>query len=434
MNFRSILALLGKLKFDCNGNALLIMALGLPALVGGAGYAVDTAQWYLWKRELQHSVDQAALGGAWAIVKSGEFDTYKMRAVQEFDGNQAVTESFTGKPEITLADYAGGTQNSVVVAAQATKRLPFSSFLTGRAATISVHAQATFKEGSAYAACIISLAKTGVGTAIGGNADVRARCGLAAMSCDEGAITIDGSAQVLTDSIVACGTVDAPPANEDVVTEGVRSLEDLYADLTTPDNPAPQKYECKKFGSGQDKTNLATLSPGTYSGGIVAKCATSLSPGIYVIDGGELDLAANYNVSGNGVMFVLKNGARMKMGGEGNGNSINLTPMQSSDFMGTPYADNADRYAGMLVFEDKNNNPPNPGHQFNGNSNSLIEGMMYLPAGDITINGTANVASQCLMISAHRINIRGGAFLETLCPTDDSINVGNALDSVKLIA
>lgn len=42
---------------DCkSGNALMIVGIGMPAMIGGAGYAVDTAQWYIWKRELQHAV------------------------------------------------------------------------------------------------------------------------------------------------------------------------------------------------------------------------------------------------------------------------------------------------------------------------------------------------------------------------------------------
>ena len=51
-----------------SGNATLMTALGLPALLGATGYGVDTAQWYMWQRELQHSVDQAAIGGAWVLA------------------------------------------------------------------------------------------------------------------------------------------------------------------------------------------------------------------------------------------------------------------------------------------------------------------------------------------------------------------------------
>ena len=41
-----------------SGNATMMTAFGLPALLGAAGYGVDTAQMYMWHRELQHSVDQ----------------------------------------------------------------------------------------------------------------------------------------------------------------------------------------------------------------------------------------------------------------------------------------------------------------------------------------------------------------------------------------
>jgi hypothetical protein len=94
----------------------------------------------------------------------------------------------------------------------------------------------------------------------------------------------------------------------------------------------------------------------------------------------------------------------------------------------------ADRYAGMLVFEDRNNNAGSPGHKFAGNANSVIEGVIYLPDGNVTVIGTANVRSECLQISAYRINIAGGADLETFCPTEDSIKVGSGNNTIKLVA
>ena len=51
-----------------SGNATLIVALGAPVLIGGAGLGVDLAQWYMWKGELQFAVDQAGVAGAWAMV------------------------------------------------------------------------------------------------------------------------------------------------------------------------------------------------------------------------------------------------------------------------------------------------------------------------------------------------------------------------------
>jgi hypothetical protein len=412
----------------------MIVAFGMPALIGAAGLSVDITQWYVWKRELQHSVDQAAIGAAWALANPDASANYRTRAQQEFDANQAITKGFSTTPSITLASFAGGTNNSVIVIASASKRLPFSGFLTGNAANVTVRSQASFAAGKKFNACLVATANNGTGLDIGGNADVKAQCGLAALSCDADAVEIDGSATVQTGSIATCGTADVPDANKSVVTEHVHGLSDAYAGLTTPDNPVPQTAKCQTSGTGQNKTTLATLSAGTYKGGITVKCKTVLTSGIYVIDGGTLDLSANYDVTGTNVMFVLKNGAQIKFGGEGNNNKIVLSPMESSDFLGTPYAAQADQYAGMLVFEDKNNNPGNPGHLLNGNSLSMIEGLMYLPSGDMTVVGTANVASQCLQISAYRIHIKGNASLETLCPADQSTSAGTSGATVRLVA
>ena len=414
------------------GNAALLVALGAPMLIGGAGLAVDTAQWYLWKRELQHSVDQSAISAAWALADTESAAFYKLRAEQEFEDNLSITRSFAkledGSPK--LADYASGTANSVIVSAQATKSLPFSSLVMKGGVKIRVLAQASFEEGFQHNACLVALSKDKGVLDIGGNATVKAQCGLAALSCEDGAIEIGGSATVTTDSIATCGTVAHSDGSLDgVISEGVQGLEDIYKHLSPPDNKTARSYSC----TGKGKSASANLQPGTYKG-LVIQCTTTLSSGIYVIDGGELDLAANYNVVGNNVMFVLKNGAKIKFGGSGNGNSINLTPMVASDFVGTPYEAQADDLEGILVFEHRDNNPPNPGHILNGNSNSIIEGLIYLPSGTMTVLGTADVASQCLQISANKLKISGNAKLETLCPPEKTSSVGKSVAQVRLVA
>lgn len=131
-------------------------------------------------------------------------------------------------------------------------------------------------------------------------------------------------------------------------------------------------------------------------------------------------------------MFVLKGGATVKLGGNGNGNSINLTPMAASDFIGTDYEDQADLLSDILIFEHRDNNPSGD-HIMNGNSNSLIEGLIYLPDGNLRVNGTADVSAQCLQISANTIDIRGNATLETLCPTNETTSVGNSTPDVRLV-
>lgn len=178
---------------------------------------------------------------------------------------------------MTLADYAGGTDNSVVVTAAASKKLPFSSFLTGKATTVRATAQASFEEGGQYNACLISLRETGVGTAIGGSSVVKAQCGIAALSCDDPAVQIDGSATEETNSIAACGKIDADGL-EDVSNEDVQGLEDIHADLEAPTDDTDREYKC----TGKGKNKQASLLPGTYDS-LVVKCTTRLSRGIFEV-------------------------------------------------------------------------------------------------------------------------------------------------------
>lgn len=272
-----------RLRKNTHGNAMIMVAAGAPLLIGGAGFAVDTAQWYMWEREMQHAVDQAAYAGAWARANDESANDYETRARQEYSANMDKVANFDSSPSVTIADFGDGTDNSVVVVSTATRSLPFTSFFLDSQVTIRVSAQATFAEGANYNACLVSLAEEGTGTDIGGTSIVSARCGLAALSCSEDAITIDNNATVETDSIAACGTIDIGDNEEleGVLHEGVDGLVDIYSHIEPPTNDTPRSYSCT--GRGQNKQ--ASPVPGTYSS-IVTACDTVFAPGIYVIDGG----------------------------------------------------------------------------------------------------------------------------------------------------
>lgn len=172
-----------RLSRSTSGNATLLVALGMPALIGGTGFAVDTAQWYMWKREMQFAADQAAVAAAWARAVEATEDTYETRAIQEFNANVQQTGDFVSVPEVALANYAGGVQNSVAVTVTATKRLPFSSFLTGEGVTVRAYAQAKFEDGTTYTSCLVAVDEEADGAiTIGGSTVLTAECGLAALS------------------------------------------------------------------------------------------------------------------------------------------------------------------------------------------------------------------------------------------------------------
>jgi Flp pilus assembly protein TadG len=438
---------LAELRRCKSGNAVMLTALGLPVLLGATGYGVDTAQYYMYQRELQHAVDQAAIGGAWALVYDEDAD-YEARALTEYDQNQSSLSEEDGNdaaPDVSLADFGEGTDNSVLVSVTITRDLTFTSLLLNRPATITARAQAAFEEGGSYKACLITISDENTTTfSVGGSATVIANCGLAALSCGGAidpatglpngppAIVIDGSATVETEQISTCGTADVPPENEGDVKEGLGSMTDAYSaiPIPEPDDSTPNRtYECNK---GKDKT--AAPQPGVY-GSIVAKCKTTFASGIYFIDGGTLDLSTNDPVVGINVMFVLRNGATVKLGGEGGTGNLTLTPMEAAHFLGTSYADDADALSGMLIIEDKTGVDEPVDHQINGNATVSIEGVVYLPNGNMKINGTSDsVADLCFQISAWTLEVKGNAYLKTLCETDETTEVGGEVPNVRLIA
>ena len=110
--FRSLMR---RLRRRIGGNAAMLVAVGMPALIGGSGLAVDVSQWYIWKRELQFAVDQAAVAGAWARADAATQSTYSTRAGQEYTNNLQLTKAFASNPNISLVNYNGGSGNAVQV-------------------------------------------------------------------------------------------------------------------------------------------------------------------------------------------------------------------------------------------------------------------------------------------------------------------------------
>ena len=515
----------------CNsGNATLIVALGMPALIGSAGLGVDMAQWYMWKRELQFAADQGAIAGAWAMTDNDTEADYDELAVLELNANLAATKDFADEPTVQLANYAGGVLNSVTVTVSATKELPFTSFLTGESATVSAFAQASFAAGATFTSCLIATDVDDEGAiTIGGNAVLTASCGLAALSTDDLSIDVTGNPDIEAGWIISAGGVDEwlKDNTDDVILEYQDGLYDPFADLDPPEPEESQvarTYSCTDqaditvadvttrtivdysywkgrntssatawdfAGALADSDNEETLydqivPPGTVAGyfpgtpgtqwtllggngnnkeyqkkvttvhvtyadvditegqqagdvvpgtyeNIHVGCATNFAPGVYIIDGGGLKITGQYEVTGAGVMFVLKNGAWIDIAG---GADVSLTAMLVSELMNVGLsAQEANDLSGMLVFEDRESEGSDK-TKINGNSVTTLNGTFYFPVSQVDFAGTAKVSSQCLMIAANRIKITGTTNMTTFCPegvSEDDV-VASIGSTVRLVA
>ncbi|WP_195908575.1 TadE/TadG family type IV pilus assembly protein [Novosphingobium sp. Gsoil 351] len=292
--------LMTSLRRNISGNVLILFAAGAPVFIGGAGLAVDTAQWYMWKREMQYAVDQAAMAGAWSRVGGTTGNEYKTRAQQELTANLQVVD-FQGTPSITLANYAGQTNNSVLVTLSATRELPFSKLLTGSGTTISVSAQAAFEKSQAFTACLIAVDPSTSGAIrFRGNAYLVARCGVAALSNSDTAIIKSGNGAFNVGYLVAAGQIDDALAGTftdphtglpytNVAFEGQTGLVDPFGELSPPNNPTPRTYACgstTSYTAGYTNTTLiedwtytATGANGPWAGPSKAQVSSATQTG-----------------------------------------------------------------------------------------------------------------------------------------------------------
>lgn len=273
----TIRRVLSDLRHNKSGNAMLLVALGMPVLIGTSGLAVDSAQYYMWKRDLQYAVDQAALAGAWARTTTATQSTYSARALQEYNANIQNTADFDGNgPTTALVNYNGGTQNAVRVTASATKRLPFTNIVTGRSVTVTVSATAAATQAgqsitttttyNTLTACMIALNPTAYGAfTIGGNATGSVGCGGAALSTDpSAAIRENGNPDATFGQLVAGGGIEYSLLNNvggdplKLKSNTVGMVDPLGTLATPTGNGITRAYSCPAVTAGTPTIYTAT--------------------------------------------------------------------------------------------------------------------------------------------------------------------------------
>ncbi|MCB2076708.1 MAG: hypothetical protein KDE55_03310 [Novosphingobium sp.] len=131
-------------------------------------------------------------------------------------------------------------------------------------------------------------------------------------------------------------------------------------------------------------------------------------------------------------MFVLKNGAGIKINGNAD---INISAMSQNELIAAGLsAEQAAKLEGMLIFEDRGSSG-NSGNKINGTADTYLNGTIYLPKSGIEFLGTAYVTSRCLMIAAKTIQIGGTADMSSFCPAGMQHNteVSRSSRNVKLV-
>lgn len=412
---------ISKLRRNIRGNVLVVTAIGAASTVGAAGLGVDTVQWFLAKRQLQQAADSGALSGAMSLYR-GNSITIPVEEAVDLNFPDAVTSERIVSPPAVGA-YAGDT-GAVEVVVTVDRPLPFSGIFIDSTPVIRSRAVATAV--ATGEPCVIATATSGIGIKVFGTADVDLDCPIASNSPDGISVDLVGSSFLDTNMIMSVGGVSYSstniPSDAAVVSYGL-PVEDPLASkgLTPPTNPTGCTYNNERVQPGQ----TALLLPGRYCNGLRIQGTARLSGGVYIIDGGTLAITASAIVElagTGGVTFVLTGNtsstvADVNING---GATVDLQAPTAAE--ATVYGDA--NWAGILFFQD----PLGDGtqHTFNGGADINLNGIIYMPTGELLYNGNASQAAQCLLLIGQVVEFGGTNSIANNCNDDIDDNLATA--------
>jgi hypothetical protein len=180
--------------------------------------------------------------------------------------------------------------------------------------------------------------------------------------------------------------------------------DDPYAKI-----PLPTVFACSGNINVGPNANRR-VDPGCYNS-IDIKGRVTFSPGVYYIDGGNLDFGSQALVSGNGVTFVLTSSTA-----GGNPSSVGFVNINGGATVDLS-ATTTGAFAGVLFYQDPRATE-SKSNLINGNSSSKYQGAIYTPRQPLQFNGTSGMNTKCLQIVARQITFTGNSDISNVCPKD----------------
>jgi hypothetical protein len=236
-------------------------------------------------------------------------------------------------------------------------------------------------------------------------------------------LDVVGSASIHNGASIMGSTwpaVSTPP-----VETGITAISDPLSSVVT----APLASEYSGCSADPNISATTTIGPSSSSGYVCYQGLTitrspvvTLKPGLYIIDGEGTANAYSFSVSGGatvngttGVSFYFVNDASFAFS---NGSTMNLTaPTTNVSSVGIN--------AGILFYEDPGDTAADT---FTGGSAGNINGIMYLPAANLTFGrGNASTFSTDLVVGS--LTMTGNASLTPYAP----LSGASPLSSPRLV-
>lgn len=386
---------------ESSGQALIIIAVALGALLLGIGLALDTGQLFVARRAIQTAADAGAWAGATVLYAGGSAAQARTAASDDATRNGYTNGGFvtvtTASPP-TSGTYANDPGYiEVTITEQVLTRFLFGASAGRTAVTVRAVAGVA-RSGTGQAVIVTRSSGPTTFTLQGSTRFTITGGGTNTNTNHSNAIQIGGGGQLTAAFHRVTGGVNASDAGRmsPAPTTGVAAAADPFASLGGPPTTGVPTY------AGQSITNATvTLNPGIYTGPI-----TVGNNGIARLNGGNYIFRAGLTTTNNGSIVLNTTSGVLLYNANANypavGGSCGSLSLAGSGTT-TLAASRTGSYAGMLVFQARS---CSGGAAITVRTSTSIGGTLYLPNATLTLSVANNVtiASQ---IVAYQLTLSG---------------------------
>lgn len=393
---------------DENGSMMSIAAVSLLAIVGIAALAVDASYHYKVKNELQTGVDAAALSASTLLRQPDpplppSVHTTVLRAntrailQKSLNGDYGSNTQLLPDANIVRGNWDSSTKtfvpstgtppiNALKLTAQMTQA-------AGNAAptmfanifgqdSVDIKTEAIAVQGDSPN-CLVSLEPSQPAVYLNSGATLTALgCDLHVNSTHSDAVVLNGS-DLDAEYLNVVGTAHGSSFNSTVVDNTASPKADPMAGMVPPPEASLPCTETSKYvvSSGQVRSLPA---PQVFCDGIEVQNGgeLTLEPGIHVIKNTKFSVQNFGRLYGTGVMVYL--------------DDKDATIEFNSDARTQLSASKTGDYAGVVIFMNPAVTDPTY-HDFNSDTTSYLNGLVYLPKGTFRVNSITTVKSSPLV-------------------------------------
>ena len=422
-----------KIKFQENGQALIVIALAAVVLFGFAALAIDGSMKFSDQRQAQNAADTSALAAALARTRGQSYATIgQTRATSNGYNNNGTTNIVEITTTATPTGACPGTGMDIQVKITSYVKTTFArvvwsgwdkfknvAYATARSCDVFKSGGGPLYAGSSIYATRTTACGNGVNDKaiyVGGSSQIQLwGGGMGSASSDGGCLHFKGGEaqfKLTETSPKTCAEIDtaAPSGGTFNSVKGQDGCGKVNYGVTFPAPPADLGITCATTAT---KTG-STLSPGNFTGTFPGAGVTTLQPGTYCVNG-DFTLNGGANLSGSGVTIVLNTG-----GIKWNGSmTLNLSGPTSGP------------YKGLTIYA-----PPSNTSQMtmNGSSNVTLTGTLLAQNAPCDFVGSGQIQKVTLQMICYTWQMNGSADVQIMYDPDKLYSPGTAQDpSITLL-